>query len=506
RGGVGLEHDLTFSHIPKVLKGCLHTICQNCAEDRLQRSKDASSIECPLCGVLTTDITRTATLQDNIMALQDLNRINSHCDFCDDVVKASHACNECESLLCAFHVNAHAISRGTKVHRVVPLTDRASMLSIHGISHRVPITCARHNDVTAKLFCSEPCGTMMCHDCSAAGHAGHTVFLADSEEVEVIHRTELTRRAVALGHRLARVRGALDAVEAVKIGVEHHTRMAEMAATQTFSAIRAAVDERERDILKNLRADRAQKNQDLKAQRDRLDQTLSAYTTALKTTDTSLEYLHGNQLLAMKPCLRECLDAHEARFPSLELKPCVEDHVEFEHDRHVAKSVRLMISRLGYLQHSPGSGLRAEGEVPHSPENEVHASSAGNHEIHFTLAAVVGVRPPEVTFASPSDTVVVEIRNGSESDFLNNGTPGPVIGRVVLHTKFRGARNLTYESEHFFESLSQMGTPKRQQQGEEKRGLSATSRDNGDDLPAAIPAVRFTKTLRVLGRRLEEKL
>lgn len=201
RGGVGLECDLTFSHIPKVLKGCLHTICQNCAEDRLQRSNDTSSIKCPMCGVLTSDVTTTSALQDNIMALQDLNRVNSHCDFCDDVVKASHACNECESLLCGFHVNAHAISRGTKLHHVVPLTDRASMLSIHGISHRVPITCARHNDVPAKLFCLEPCCTIMCHDCSAADHAGHTVCLADSEEVEVMHRTDLTQRAIALGHR-----------------------------------------------------------------------------------------------------------------------------------------------------------------------------------------------------------------------------------------------------------------------------------------------------------------
>ncbi|CAM9507129.1 unnamed protein product, partial [Hapterophycus canaliculatus] len=501
RGGVGLERDLTFSHIPKVLKGCLHTICQNCAEDRLQRSTDASSITCPLCGVLTSDITRTSALQDNIVALQDLNRMNSHCDFCDDVAQASHVCNECDSLLCAFHVNAHAISRGTKSHHLVALTDRGSMLSIHEISHRVPITCARHNDVPAKLFCSEPCGTIMCHDCSAAEHAGHDVSLADSEEVEVIHRTDLTRRAIALGHRLAGVRGALDAVEAVRTGVEHHTRMAERAATQAFQAIRAAVDERERDVLQNLRADRAQKSQDLKAQLEKLDQTVSAYKVALKMTDTSLEYLHGNQLLAMKSVLRECLDANEAGFSSLELEPCVQDHVEFEHDVHIAKSVGLMMSRLGYLRNSPGSGLRAK-EVPHSPEKEVHASAAGNHNIHFTLAAVVGVRPPEATFASPTDTVVVEIRDGSESDFLESGKAGPVIGRVVLHTKFRGAKNLTYESEHFFESLSQ---PKRLEGEEEKQDVSTASSNTGDGLTTAIPAVRFTKTLRVLSRRVEQK-
>lgn len=50
--------------------------------------------------------------------------------------------------------------------------------------------------------------------------------------------------------RLARVRGGLDAVEAVKTGVEKHTRMAENATVQVFSAIRAAVDSREKEILK----------------------------------------------------------------------------------------------------------------------------------------------------------------------------------------------------------------------------------------------------------------
>ncbi|CAN0582976.1 unnamed protein product, partial [Ectocarpus sp. 12 AP-2014] len=39
RGDMAIGGDLTFSHIPKVLKDCLHTICQNCAEDGLQRSK-----------------------------------------------------------------------------------------------------------------------------------------------------------------------------------------------------------------------------------------------------------------------------------------------------------------------------------------------------------------------------------------------------------------------------------------------------------------------------------
>ena len=50
--------------------------------------------------------------------------------------------------------------------------------------------------------------------------------------------------------RLAEVQGAVEAVEAVKTGVEHSTKMAEKAATQAFSNLRRAIDFREKAMLK----------------------------------------------------------------------------------------------------------------------------------------------------------------------------------------------------------------------------------------------------------------
>lgn len=50
-------------------------------------------------------------------------------------------------------------------------------------------------------------------------------------------------------YRLAKVQGALDAVEAAKTGVEHHTRMAEKSAVQIFASLRSAVDSREKAVL-----------------------------------------------------------------------------------------------------------------------------------------------------------------------------------------------------------------------------------------------------------------
>lgn len=200
-GGGDVAVDLSFSHIPKVLAGCLHTMCQSCAEEALQRSDDPLVVPCPLCGIATTGVSNTNGLTNNILALQDVQRRSGHCDLCDDTIDASHRCLECESLLCSFHVKAHTRSRGTKSHHVLSLGYKGIGDAATRIARRIPLFCPRHVEVPAKLFCSEPCGILMCNDCSVADHSGHRIFLADSDEVEVIHRTALTRHVVNLGHR-----------------------------------------------------------------------------------------------------------------------------------------------------------------------------------------------------------------------------------------------------------------------------------------------------------------
>lgn len=199
----------------------------------------------------------------------------------------------------------------------------------------------------------------------------------------------------------------------------------------------------------------------------------------METTGVCLKKLKGDQLLAMEPDLRKCMDKHEADFQSLTLDPCVDDHVEFAHDRDVGNALRLGISKYGCLT-SVVAGLRDKKEQP--PEEVV---SSATRDVHFTLAAVAGPSKKKAT-ANPSDIVVVEMRSGSEQDFFKNGIEGPLVGRVVLHTRLQGIKYLTYESEHFLESLSH-------------RVLS----DKPQSFSDGVPTVRFTKTLRVSGRNGE---
>lgn len=232
----------------------------------------------------------------------------------------------------------------------------------------------------------------------------------------------------------------------------------------------------------NLRGARASKTQELNAQLERLEHVVSAYTSALALTGDCLDRLKGDQLLAMEPDLRKFFETNEADFSTLTCDPCVDDRVEFAYDRDVANALRLGISKVGCLASISTEFQDAQDKTKNAPEEGVHQAT---RDIHFTLAAIVGASPENVA-ATPSDTVVVEIRNGSEKEFLRTGIEGAVIGRVVLHTKIQGVKYLTYESENFFESLSQRVLSERQKAPSDR-----------------IPTVRFTKNLRISGRRAQ---
>lgn len=227
-----------------------------------------------------------------------------------------------------------------------------------------------------------------------------------------------------------------------------------------------------------MRGARISKAQDLKAQLTALEQLTRAYTSAMETTSVCLEKLRGDHLLAMEPDLRKCMDKHEADFQSLALDPCVDDHVEFAHDRDVGNALRLGISKYGCL-----ASVNGPQNKKAQPPEEVVGSAT--RDVHFTLAAVTESNKKKAT-ANPSDIVVVEMRSGSEQDFFKTGIEGPLIGRVVLHTRLQGTKYLTFESEDFLESLSHQ-----------------VMSDKAQSFSDGIPTVRFTKTIRFSGRNGE---
>lgn len=282
------------------------------------------------------------------------------------------------------------------------------------------------------------------------------------------------------------------------------------------------------------------KTQDLTGQLRALDEAVQKYSSALETADHCLASLQGDQLMAMNKDLLTCLEKHEAEFASLPLESCVHDGVEFAHDKQIASAITKGISKLGCVASatndfegdrdvdedttsknskrktklsspSPGKNERNSGTSKRNgtPQRSTdkRCGSSAVPRVHFTLAANVGgvgihQNKMNASFCTPKgDVVVVEVRQGAEEEFLRTGIEGPVMGRVVLETKLEGAKYLKYEAEHLFESLS----PRVLLSDAEGSGGSSktASGGRGTQQPSVsyTPGVRFTKRLRVAGRR-----
>lgn len=244
--------------------------------------------------------------------------------------------------------------------------------------------------------------------------------------------------------------------------------------------------------------------------------------------------------MAMEKDLLTCLEKHEAEFASLPLEPCVNDRVEFAHDEQIARAITKGISKMGCVAlaatnfagdgdvdedaksksnkrktkpppPSPGkndrnSGTNKRDETPQRGTDKNPGCSAAPR-VHFTLAANIGgvgihQNKTSASFCAPEgDVVVVEVRQGAEEEFLKTGIEGPVLGRVVLETKLEGAKYLKYEAEHLFESLCPWVLSSSARGSGGSSNIFTGGRGTLQPYASYTPGVRFTKRLRVAGRR-----
>jgi hypothetical protein len=178
------KEDLAFSHIPKLLPECLHTVCQNCCDERLQRSQRADTLVCPVCDKLSMCSSHTNSLTNDyarVAAVREFKARSQHeleCDECHDIEPASHRCTDCDAVLCSYHVEHHARTLGTARHVVRTISDLAAAAAAAHTHQRRRVPCLLHPGMVAKLYCPvERC--LICHDCGLDQHHGHSFTAAE---------------------------------------------------------------------------------------------------------------------------------------------------------------------------------------------------------------------------------------------------------------------------------------------------------------------------------------
>ena len=101
------------------------------------------------------------------------------CDQCVDPSSgpAVSFCIDCCDFLCKACVKHHKTWHKTLNHDVQPIGSSNSgsnvaVKPLDSIPHK-PMNCQLHEDETLKVYC-ETCGILICRDCMAIEHSGHT--------------------------------------------------------------------------------------------------------------------------------------------------------------------------------------------------------------------------------------------------------------------------------------------------------------------------------------------
>jgi hypothetical protein len=212
------REDLAFSHVPKLLPECLHTVCQNCCDERLQRSQRTDTLACPVCDKLSVCSSHTNSLTNDYARVAALREFKARCnrelecDECHDIEPASHRCTDCDAVLCPYHVEYHARTLGTARHTMKTISDLAAAAAAAHTHQRRRVPCLLHPGMVAKLYCPVE-RRLICHDCGLDQHHGHNFKaaevsgeLADLQCQQLLASFTLTMNTHALFYALCRAR------------------------------------------------------------------------------------------------------------------------------------------------------------------------------------------------------------------------------------------------------------------------------------------------------------
>ena len=176
------EDDGEYSLAPRVLK-CLHTCCNSCLEDMVQKNANGSLI-CPLCkensdvkGVRYLPFDGCAMME---AALTDTTSMMQYCSRCHDEVQSFSWCFQCCTSLCEFHHNDHKRSINTS-HHYVDTINHILASNINIPPHLPQIPCPDILGEYCTLYC-QTCKHLVSAQSMILYHKQHAVVDIDNQK------------------------------------------------------------------------------------------------------------------------------------------------------------------------------------------------------------------------------------------------------------------------------------------------------------------------------------
>ena len=288
--------------------------------------KKVASLPAAGINALPKDLRKSNEVQVAQYAGKIQSKKEISCDQCEDVTNgpATMFCVECCEFLCKACTKHHKAWRKTRSHELVVVggtkAEEAAQ-SLAKIPHK-PINCPIHEDEMLKFFC-ETCATLICRDCMAIEHSGHTYDR--SEKVTEKHKRELQTSLKSADSAKVALDDALAKGKKVTQQIQHKQKSIENDIRDTFKAFIEAISKREKSLLAKASEISLGKQTALSIQGEELSSLRNEIAVTCKMITAAIQSYTAAEMLSAKGPMTSKLEQLLKQYKGADLAPCRSD-------------------------------------------------------------------------------------------------------------------------------------------------------------------------------------
>ncbi|GMI15775.1 hypothetical protein TrVE_jg4340 [Triparma verrucosa] len=319
-----------------------------------------------------------------------------------------------------------------------------------------------------------------------------------------------------------------EAVDKVSRDVEESAVRVEAEVDAVFDLMQQRLNERRAEVKKMLSDIGGGKGSALGKQREEIQELKKNMEDTSKMARNALDMLHQEEYNAMIEPLTKHLEALGDQHSKLQRDACDDASIVFVAGGR-EKVLTGILEHFGAIHTSgdvvPGfqklagdvgdgrSPKKAKRKKPNADEEDKDAEEEEDYEqleigkqIHLTVRALIprigdGVTNDEFHKENngTKDTVVVEIRKGSEKQVAKQGHAGEILGRVIIVNSIEQPPRDDYNVEQYFESLYTQTEILEVPDGFHENDKKLIKNRRDPVTHRSVPTTRFTKLIRFQG-------
>ena len=306
---------------------CMHYYCKSCIEKLAERSR-GRPFPCPECRKDTAFPSGGAEQLQSAFFVERMKdvyekmakaegKVEAVCEQCS-IGKAIAFCRHCTEFICAECVTQHQKLKVFSGHRVTTLDDlkKGGGKDIP-LNETPPPKCQEH-DEPMKIFCFD-CNCLICRDCTVIDHNGHEYNFLKKCAAE--SRASLRDSLTPLQNVQAKIKGTDEKIVDIEAQVNAQEKSVCQTIKQSFAQLKAILERRETELLKQATTLAKEKTDALTAQRKNLLMAETEIQSLVEFVERNLENTSNQDLMVIRTQLQAKVEEDSKRHQQLSLEP-----------------------------------------------------------------------------------------------------------------------------------------------------------------------------------------